>query len=962
MRNIRILIIGLPVLGGSLKGYSQADSTENPLITNVLSIVKSVEDKAGFIDQLSPDSNVVLPIGLIRKIGVARYIIAIDSCKFRPDGAYLNAYAAIDFPGPSGKKIAFEGKNIKFNPKGVVGGDQAKLVLVSDHSIKISDMVTLKLKNDGRNWVEWDCNGFKAINLKGYFEFSKGKLLPDTTMTNEKVVTASFEIYTTDLSNFIAQTTITPFMVEGLKNWSFEVNSATVDMSELVNAGNMSFPAGYSNPNNVTPEMWTGFYLQSLKVTLPKEISKSGKRTQISVSNLLIDNMGVTGMFQANNVYSTSEGSMNGWGFSLDEIGVSIICNNITGGHLKGKVLLPIDSTSALNYSATVNYNPTSKETDYAFIISPANNLKFDVFSAKINLNSSSQITVVKENGKLKPTAILNGDIRLDNKNASTNGGGLAFENLTIISQAPYITSGVFSFVNSTTKTTAANYPIVINNLTLGINQGVPILGLGVTLNISDDPESGFSVTTGIKVKGKIESQQVNYTDDYAVSYTKSKWSFDKATIDAIAIDVKTAPFKLKGTVLFKDNDPVYGDGFMGSIEFSLDKVLPNPAAVSACFGAKSTYRYFYVDAVIPVNIPLGTIPISLNKLMGGLYYHMRPQNATQAELIAASKNQTSVMTNALSYVPDNTISIGLKAGVGYQYTTSAKAANGDVMLEVAFTSSGGLGFVKLAGDIYIMAEPADRVKAPIKGNILVTLDAENQVFDAAANINVNAYNAITGSGSAKFHIEPGLWYLAVGRPTQPLSLNLMNIVQASAYFMVGNSIEQPANPPSEVLAIVGNAGLNDRRDGEKLATGSGFCAGARISAQINKEFGWDSFSVYGGFNFGAGFDMMLMNFGPNAHCSGSSDKVGMNGWLASGSMYIYVQGQVGIKGEYLGKDFNFKIMDVGVAAIVQGKLPKPVYLYGALGCQYNVLGGLVKGSFTFDYEYGSNCIPVSGV
>jgi len=961
MRNIRILIIGFLVLGGSLKAYSQADSTENPLISNVLSIVKTVEDNASFIDQLSPDSNVALPIGLIKQIGPARYIIAIDSCKFKPDGAYLNAYAAIDFPGPSGKKIAFEGKNIKFNPKGVVGGDQAKLFLVSEHSIKLNDMVTLKLKNDGRNWVEWDCNGFKAINLKGYFEFSKGKLLPDTTLTSDRVVTASFDIHVEDLSNFVIETNITPFMVEGLKNWSFEVNSAIVDMSELVNAQDMQFPAGYSNPNNVTPEMWTGFYLKSLKVTLPKEISKSGKRTQISVNNLLIDNMGVTGLFQANNVYSTSEGNMNGWGFSLDEIGVSLICNKLTGGHLKGKVLLPIDSTSALNYNATVNYNPTTKETDYAFIISPVNNLKFDVFSAKINLNSSSQISVVKENSKLKPTAILSGNISLSNEKANTNGGALQFQDLTITTQAPYITNGVFSFSNSGGNTTASNYPIVINDLTLGINQGVPILGLGITLNISDDPNSGFSVSTGVKVKGKIETQQISYTDDYPVSYTKTKWKFDKATIDAITLDINTSPFKLHGTVLFKDDDPVYGDGFMGHISFSLENVLPSPAEVSACFGAKNSYRYFYVDAVIPVTIPLGAIPISLNKLMGGLYYHMRPQNATQEQLIAASKNQTPVMTNALSYIPDNTISIGLKAGVGYQYTTSAKAANGDVMLEVAFTSSGGLSFVKLAGDVYIMAEPVDRAKAPIKGNISILLDAENQVFDASANINVNAYNAITGNGSAKFHIEPGLWYLAVGRPTQPLSLNLMDIVQASAYFMVGNSIEQPANPPSEVLAIVGNAGLNDRRDGEVLATGSGFCAGARISAQFYKEFGWDFFSVYAGLGFGAGFDMMLMNFGPNSHCSGSSDKVGMNGWLASGSMYIYLQGQVGIKGEFWGKNFDFKIMDVGVAAIVQGKLPKPVYLYGALGCHYNVLGGLVKGNFTFNYEYGNNCIPVTG-
>ena len=93
---------------------------------------------------------------------------------------------------------------------------------------------------------------------------------------------------------------------------------------------------------------------------------------------------------------------------------------------------------------------------------------------------------------------------------------------------------------------------------------------------------------------------------------------------------------------------------------------------------------------------------------------------SSQTELINASKNQSATQTTALTYIPDNSISIGFKAGVGFKYTPSARTANGDVMLEIAFTSSGGLSFVKLAGDIYIMAEPTQREKAPIIGNIVV--------------------------------------------------------------------------------------------------------------------------------------------------------------------------------------------------------------------------------------------------
>ena len=97
-----------------------------------------------------------------------------------------------------------------------------------------------------------------------------------------------------------------------------------------------------------------------------------------------------------------------------------------------------------------------------------------------------------------------------------------------------------------------------------------------------------------------------------------------------------------------------------------------------------------------------------------------------------------------------------------------------------------------------------------------------------------------------------------------------------------------------------------------------------------------------------------------------------MNGWLASGTMYLYMQGSVGIKGNIhflpgcncdkfwcVCEDFDLKIFDAGVAAMVGGKLPKPIYFYGEFGCYYEILG-VVKGNFNFNYEFGNDCVPVS--
>ncbi|MEI8136903.1 MAG: hypothetical protein WCH21_06215 [Bacteroidota bacterium] len=115
--------INTPLINLNNQHAAANDQNSNPEINRIISIVNTVESNNNFIDQLNPDSNVSLPFGIIKQIGAVRYTIAIDSMKFLPIGAYFSAYAAIDFPGTT-KKLAFKGSNIKFNPKGVVAGEQ----------------------------------------------------------------------------------------------------------------------------------------------------------------------------------------------------------------------------------------------------------------------------------------------------------------------------------------------------------------------------------------------------------------------------------------------------------------------------------------------------------------------------------------------------------------------------------------------------------------------------------------------------------------------------------------------------------------------------------------------------------------------------------------------------------------------------------------------------------------------
>lgn len=209
--------------------------------------------------------------------------MAIDSLLFEKEGAHFSAFAAIDFPGTT-KKIAFRASKIKFNPSGVVSGEQAKLYLVGEQYIKVNSAVTLHLFAKNKNWVEWDCGGFKAINLCGEFLFRKTKLVPaEQTLAKsgvkgstvkDSVVRATFEIYTEDIHNFIATASISPFEINGLKGWSFAVENAIIDMSELSNSPAMALPARFRDRIWLHPNCGQDSIFKSATMLFPLNSAK----------------------------------------------------------------------------------------------------------------------------------------------------------------------------------------------------------------------------------------------------------------------------------------------------------------------------------------------------------------------------------------------------------------------------------------------------------------------------------------------------------------------------------------------------------------------------------------------------------------------------------------------------------------------------------------------------------------
>ncbi len=930
----------IALLSGGV-GLRLSAQTIDPLQSEVLSITGEVESENRMVDMMHPDSINSLPIGINKEIAGTRYLIAIDSATFRPGTSTFSAYMALEFPG-SQNKICFAAKNVGFNPVGVFATSSSKLMLVSEHRISLGPKVMMILKPDGSNYVEWDCNGFQSVNLKGYFEFDPAAIYgvkPDGT-PNDSTVRASFEIHCNDVHNFICQLNMSPFSVKGMTGFVFTVTDATVDMSEVSNHQTMSFPSGYNLEPGMSPEMWTGFYLKSFKVKLPPELKrKDGTTPEIFASNMIFDNTGLTGVFGANNVFTISNGSASGWALSLDNINVHLTQNHLNGGGLAGKIRIPAMKTTEFNYTAIFAQNNYTNELDYAFSVQPKSNVSMEAFSAKVTLNNNSILTVAKSNGKLVPEAKLSGSITIENTDWQQNG--LAFQDLVIATQSPYIKSGVFSLTgNGTNK--IGSFPISISAIGFNIHPTAPALFADVALNLMGSEDFSFSAETRVIALAKIIPPQT--------SNDNPDFQLDRVMINNIAIEVSTQPYHLAGAISWKSNDPVYGKGFYGGITVEIEGVLDGPMSSSVWFGSVNNMKYWYVDITVPVDIPVYGI-VRIKRLKGSLSYHMNQSQSAGA--LASNIHNDNTLTAPLTFTPDSTKGIHFKAGLFFHFEPHEKTGNGDVVLSVLFNSpqvGGGLNSVSLDGNVWFLVTRNERQSSTAKGSMNMVYDHMTHTFHAVFQVNLNLPQ-LSGNGTAVIHFAPDLWYICLGKPSQKITLSI-----GTGYFMAGQQLEPMSPPPAQLLALVNSNGLSNGRNDQALNNASGWVIGVSAGTYSSGAFGISSVELYYGFSVYCGFDLMLMNYGTTAHCAGSTDKIGINGWYAQGQFYAQIGGDVGLRGTVLNQNFDINIFHFSAGALLAGQAPRPLFLTGAVGCDYDILGGAISGHVNFNYSIGNYC------
>lgn len=949
--------------------------------------VKSGQRYAEFLDATAL---VDLPIGIVGKDGTdTDYAILIDSLVITPKDAYLVVYMCIPIPH-SEQRLVFRGSNIRFTKEGGLSGD-ARLTLLNDVGIDMFGQNSRLIIKGNNTWAEWDCSGFKSMSLSAEVLFSRNFLLPAkeesssaTGNTSTERVTGRFQVQATSFKDIVAQIDMDPFQVPSLKGFTFTVRNAVFDFSDVHNAATVKFPDGYNSPytgGNVN--LWQGFYLQEVTVTLPPEFATRTNKPRIAFGgyNLIIDNTGFSGMVEAKNLIVLNEGNMDGWDFSLDSIAVNFLQGDLRAAGFSGNIVVPVAKDGqSFGYKAIINPG----EKSYLFNVRPQDKLEFEVWKAEVSLTKDSYLDIHVDKGKFKPKAVLTGSMNIDDGNG-TSLFDIRFEELLITTEAPYLDAKAFSFGSEKLEQKMKEYPVSFSRIGL-VRKSDDRRALTFTVMVHLTGDEGG---TSFKGDGTFEI----YAKRDIVS---QKWKFDGVRISEIGIDVTGSGYSIKGRIKMFEDDIIYGKGFNGQAEIEFDpKFLLTGTVI---FGKVDNYRYFYADAFVglPQGIPfLGFF--SFYGFGGGIYHNMEQVGYSQNQELSPGKSLSGII-----YKPNKEVKFGLKATLQVGLTGAKDTFNGDVTFEMSFNKGGGIRRISMMGNAYLFENAAgfgelgemakqvgemveheaqygykesddDRMtsdlrppnrKAMISGHVFQYYDFNNKVFHGEMEMYIDVFNVIKGigpngmAGWSVIHYSDEEWYIYIGTPDRRVGLSILGFVKTDGYFMLGDDIEGSPALPARITSILGNIDLNEMRDVSALSSGKGVAFGASITVDTGDM---TFLMFYARFAMGAGFDFMLKKFGEDVRCKGSTKPIGINGWFAMGQTYAFVEGKIGIKFKLFGKRKKKEILSIAAAVVFQSKMPNPIWLKGTVGGRFSILGGLIKGSCKFEVEIGDKCQIVDG-
>ena len=927
MKRICLLFMGLLLAGAGRALAQDTAAIVTPPDTSALSTqeqaaIQLVAGKVAVassrtVSNLNPSGIQDLPLGIAKLVGGQTFVIAIDSGRLTPQGAIVNAYAMVGLPGIK-DSLAFEGSNISINPGGVGGYGISRISLVSRQKIVLSPQITLYLSPKDPNYVEFDCNGFKDINLTGEFVFDRSMIIPDTTSgTSLQNVVATFQVNASDFTNMMFSVNITPFRLPFLQDVSFQIKNAVADLSDVANPAGAIFPADYQSAYQGDIDTWHGFYIQQLTIKLPNYLKdSSGAPIVVTGSNMLLDAKGFTGSVSVSNLLSLT-GSGNDWPFSIKTLGATFSMSHLAGGSMSGVVGLPFVNGDTLGYQATVAEN--NNVLGLSFAVSLDSTKVYSMpFGGTLQLNKGSSLTFTQKDNKLAGLANLSGSMYLNQPELKSSGGsGLKFTNLQLSTESPYILSGNF---DANVNLSCSNFPISVSDIKLGISNGEIGIAVSVGLNLMDADDKTPAISTTLTVLAKLNTTT---TTTAGGPITTQQWQFDQVQVNKVLINnLQISAITLNGELDFYRDNPTYGNGFHGDITLSVQDVLSNGVSANVYFGSMPDYRYWHVDVYVPTIIIPIFGPLYMNGIIGGASYQMVKKTPWTAEFTQLNTTTATPPADGLTtaeYLPDSTAGLSLMAGLTMVVATES-LANADAVLQITFRKGGGLESVEFTGGLYLLSNVSSRQRTnvtssggppgsvPAYAYLDMLYDADNKSFNAQLTTYINAYGILKGTGpqgevgQILLHFDPQEWYVYIGRPSTMMGLTVLDVATVQSYFEVGSQIDPFPSLPPQVQSIAGNVNLNFMQDEDATSAGGGIAFGVNFSTSLgvpalNPDGSFQNsfpLPVFAEFSAGLGADIMFRQY-DSTYCAGNSSPIGIGGWYASGQAYAYLEGSVGV-------------------------------------------------------------------
>lgn len=926
---------------------------------------------------------------------------------FTTTKAYVNT--AFDTPIPesiSGEWLTLATKGVIIRPNGF-GVTELKIALAQDQTFDLSNKSKIRfLKGNNQTYITVGCKGIIEAHLAGGLILDRSLAIPadkDGKIINGNTqLEAKFNVLLTKAAGWIADE-ITPshpmFVVPKAEDVLFKINDLVLDFHKSENSVNMKF---HPNHPKKGQKDWVGLYLKELTVVFPDWLKKGNQRVTVNSKDMLLDKTGFWAQTMITPIFpNADDGDLGGWPCSVDSLKLDIRASALSGGGIAGKIRLPISGTD-LKYSATISQGTNAAK--WSFSITTKSEIEVEMFVAKVTLAPNSTIKIEKDdNQKISPSAVLNGKISVGwEKGADLNkkNGIDDDENAVSSFQLPTL-----QFIELHITTNKQNIP-QLNNFQIELDnpnekQGL-LAGFPLQLSAPSIKKSGNFVTLGLPVslsltKGTLGknglSGGTNLVIFGAYDAIKRRFVYKKTSIDSIGFDMDIAVAHIKGGVRIYKNDLTFGDGFKGNIEASIKGLVK--VGVTLQVGNmpankdKPAYDYFYFDglAQISAGLPIPGTAAAIYGFGGGFYYNMSrnepPKDGMDYQAFVNKGGETPVgkSQSGLVYTPQSgglgfsaTVIFGLSGG-----EQAAAAFNGDLTFRMAFTGKAGIKNIVIEGNVMVaqsLGSLASKAKAGIAGHGKIVVDFEANSFDLQTSLTVKVGKVLEGGGKIKMFFSPNDWHIYFGKwsisgSDEPWADQERIYIKAgfdggvvkvaaqfSAYFMMGSKM--PPLPPLPKLVrdmmkdYEGNSVADERDAFSPLNTNNpGFGFGVGIHVGIDFKV----LIFYADLDLKLGFDALLSKY----DLTECSEKFGIDGWFAQGQAYAHIEGGAGID---LSKVWiwkaKFEIIHLDATAVLEAKLPNPIWMKGYVAFNVELLNGLIKVNTEFGFETGRKpqCLP----